>query len=555
MGIRQVDLTLWHADDASLDATTGPPVNANPGGGWGFSSAGKVSGGGAAVPLRKDQVEGYDPAAAAEAAALAAELAPPTPPRFVALVLTGCELLSVPALRRALAARGGGLLHLDLSNGVRGVTELLKPASMRPAVAAAFNHSSDHYSHQHSSGQHHHSGHHSTDTNFHQHSSIRHHSDRHSDLISQHHSSGHHNYDHRAHPHMSSDHHHHPSHNGSGQHSAHHGSHHGSGHNSSSSHGSSRHHNGSDSVMQVVGYWGASATPTQHADAAAAQAAAQAIAELEKARREESRVTAALASLRFLSLSKCPALTATTIGLVALRCPRLLMLDLSSNGDSAVDDAGLRCLAAGARQLETLKLDRSKAITDDGLRPLVARCQRLAALHASRCPLLTGSFFLAEPAPGGPSRVVVKCGRLHLVDLSFCEGLDPFVLSWAGSSASKLRSVDVRGTPAVACAPALFALCACTKVRHRHGSFLSPAFPVGRKARQNYFLRCLCWFFALVASGCIFVVAMAAVVWSLGWCTAAGAALDGLRSGPVGQAARRRAARLPRPASPVRAAP
>jgi hypothetical protein len=517
----EVDLTLWHADDASLDAATGPPVNANPGGGWCFSSEGKVSGGGAAVPLRKDQVEGYDPAAAAEAAALAAELAPPTPPRFVALVLTGCELLSVPALRRALAARGGGLLHLDLSNGVRGVTELLKPASMRPAVAAASNHSSDHCSRQHSSGQQH--------------------------------SSGHHNYDHRAHQHTS-DHHHHPSHHGSGQHSAHHGSHHGSGHNSSSSHGSSSHHHGSDSVTQVVGYWGASATPKQNADAAAAQAAAQAIAELEKARREESRVTAALASLRFLSLSKCPALTATTIGLVALRCPRLLMLDLSSNGDSAVDDAGLRCLAAGARQLETLKLDRSKAITDDGLRPLVARCQRLAALHASRCPLLTGSFFLAEPAPGGPSRVVVKCGRLHLVDLSFCEGLDPFVLSWAGSSASKLRSVDVRGTPAVACAPALFALCACTKVRHRHGSFLSPAFPVGRKARQNYFLRCLCWFFALVASGCIFVVAMAAVVCSLGWRTAAGAALDGLRSGPVGQAARRRAARLPRPAPPVRAA-
>jgi len=442
-------MTLWHADDASLELATKPPVNANPGGGWGFSNAGKVSGGGAAVPLRKDQMEGYDPVAAAAAAAAAA--APPVLPQFRSLVLSGCEQLSVGAMRKALAARGRGLMHLDLSNGVRGVTELLKPASQR-TKAVATSAVSRHHDH-HSSG--HHNSHHGST---HGHGSHHHHSSGHHDS---HHGSTH---GHGSHHHHSSGHHQNSHHSSSHGHSSHHqhsSGHHHSSHNKSHHHGSSHSHSEKNSATPVLGFSSGPENTRFEKETAEEKEAAEQHA---REREEEARFSAALATLRFLNFSKCPALSATTIGLVALRCPCLLMLDLSFNGDSAVDDEGLRCLAAGARQLESLKIDRSKAITDEGLRSLVVKCQRLVALHASRCPSLNGTFLLAEPAPGGPSRVVVKCAKLHDLDLSFCESLDPFVLSWAASSAAKLRIVNVKGTPAVACGPALFALCACAKV-------------------------------------------------------------------------------------------
>jgi len=56
------------------------------------------------------------------------------------------------------------------------------------------------------------------------------------------------------------------------------------------------------------------------------------------------------------------------------------------------------------------------------VRTVVTYCEKLMHLHASKCPRIEGRFFLHEPAhEGAPSRVVVKCGRLQLLDLSHCE--------------------------------------------------------------------------------------------------------------------------------------
>jgi len=47
--------------------------------------------------------------------------------RFLSLVLSRCEAVTPHAVSEALALRGPGLLQLDLSNGVRGCTELFRP--------------------------------------------------------------------------------------------------------------------------------------------------------------------------------------------------------------------------------------------------------------------------------------------------------------------------------------------------------------------------------------------------------------------------------------------
>ena len=279
-------------------------------------------------------------------------------PYFVSMILKGCESLSAQAMGDALASRGPGLIQLDISNGVRGVTELLRP---KPAPVRRDSESSD---------------------------------------VS-----------------------------------------------TMSSNSLELAHSKGDTEGKSIETKSVAALPPR-VDAAV----------------REERLAAAFRTLSWISLTRCPALSAQTIGLVCLRCPILRYLDISCNSDSAVDDAALRYLAAGAGLLETLKVDRSRSITDEGLRTVISRCRRLLNLHASYCPQLQGKFFLHEPAhSNAPSRVVVKCGRLQHLDLQHCEDLDPFTLSWAGSSAQSLRTIIVSGTPAGNFGPALFALCSCVK--------------------------------------------------------------------------------------------
>mmetsp|Transcript_23156 Transcript_23156/g.30188 ORF Transcript_23156/g.30188 Transcript_23156/m.30188 type:complete len:1734 (+) Transcript_23156:56-5257(+) len=280
-----------------------------------------------------------------------------TNPKFTTLSLKGCVTVSSDAIKDAIASRGKGLLHLDLSNGVRSCGDVFKPKELQGPPPPTSSHQ--------------------------------------------------------------------------------------------------QFNNKKKSFLGNVGVGGVRKNETHHNGKESADSNEEAL--------KDAQLAAALGSLLSLSLNRCPGLSSTLISFVALRCKSLLELDVSYNSDNAVDDVGLRWLAAASPQLQKLKIDRSVAVTDIGMRVLVTRCTRLSHLNASHCPKVLGNFFLVEPAhEKAPSRVVVKCRQLQFLDLSHCEDLDPFLLSWAGSSASRLRHVDVRGTPAASNGSSLFALCHCT---------------------------------------------------------------------------------------------